>query len=167
MFQRIAWVAAAVVGLSGCSACDPEDMPHEGVALTTDALLDVVRYAAQEDCKRAIYDRLSTRTRSKYSYFEIWLAFVGMEIPAPWNYDPLDVVARGEYLGALPADGPGREMALITYQEPGRPELLAQFLVVNELDEEGRVVKRLGVQEQIDEQIPINQEPPPDPLRHD
>ncbi len=166
MFQRIVCVAAVVAGLSGCSACDPEDMPHHGVALTTDALLDVVRYAAQEGCDGALYDQLSARTRTKYSFFEIWLALRGMEIPAPWNYDPLDVVAGGEYLGALPADDPGREMALITYQEPGRPELLAQFLVVDELDEDGRVVKRLGVQEQIDEQIPINQAPPPDQV-HD
>ncbi len=154
---------ALTVALAGCkSACDVERLPHQGLAFTSEGLFDILQYAAREDCRGTIYDRMSEATREEYSYLEMWLALSALRIPEPWDYDTRDVVAYGQMLGVFPdPKREGRELVFVSYKEPNHPELLAQLLVVQERDEDGRLVKRLGLMEQIKEQIPINQDPPP------
>ena len=154
---------ALTLALSGCkSACDVERLPHQGLATTSEGLFEILQYAAREDCRRTAYDRMSAATREEYGYWQMWLAFSAMRIPEPWDYDTRDVVAYGQMLGVFPhprrAD---RELVFVSYKEPNHPELLAQLLIVEERDEEGREVKRLGLVEQMKEGPPINQDPPP------
>ena len=54
----------------------------------------------------------------------------------------------------------GRELVLVSYQEPGKPELLAQILVVQET-EDGQRVRRMALEEQRHQGPAFNQDPAP------
>lgn len=153
---------AATLLVAGCCSveCERESLPLQGVARTGEELFTVVQYAARNECKRALYDLLSARTRDEHSYLKIALFLGSITLPEPWEYAFVDVLSGGELLGVIPGP-PGRELALVAYEEPGRPELLAQVLIVDETDEQGRDVKRIGVEEQLAEGPAINQDPPP------
>lgn len=157
-------IAAALLALTaGCASveCAPERLPHRGVVRTTDELYELVRHLVRHECWERLYDCLSERTRDAHSYVKIRIGLKQVTVPEPYEYSFLDVLRDGEYLGALPGPG-GRELALVRYQEPGRPELLAQVLVVSERDDEGREVKRLAVEEQVQDGPRFDQPVAPD-----
>lgn len=157
------WVAVASLVVAGCCAgpCDIENFPSQGVARDGEALHAIVRHAANNECWSELYDFLSARTRDEHSYIKMRPFISGWRAQEPWEYRVVDILAKGELIGVWP-DGPqGAELLMLTYREPGRPELLAQLLIVEEPDEEtGLQVKRLGLQEQYEHGPALNQAPP-------
>lgn len=161
-------ILIAVLALAGCTpeVCEVENLPYQGTPTTPEELFALAQYAARNDCGSSLYSLLSQRTRDEHSELKIKLFWASQKIPEPWGYKLGDVVAKGQYAGVLP-DLKGRKLMFVQYQEPGKPDLLAQLYVVEEKDEEGRVVPRLGLQEQVDSQeapnpidrIPVVQPP--------
>lgn len=147
------WMAVAACAgllLGGCKAaeCAAERLPAQGNPRTTEQLFELVQYAARNDCTSSLYDALSARTRAKHSYTKIWLFFGSIEIPEPYEYKLIDVLRGGLLLGAFPGPG-GEELMYVAYKEPGRPDLVAQILVLEEPGPDGQPVRRLAVEEQV------------------
>lgn len=145
--------------LSGCASgpCSSEQLPHQGRTRTSEELYDFVQHAAKHECWSELYDHLSARTRDEHSYIKIRPWIGSLEAEEPWEYKIVDVLAKGTFVAVYPGPG-GQELIMVSYQEPGRPELLAQILSVEDT-EEGRKVRRLGLQEQYDQKLPISQLP--------
>ncbi|MGE0713735.1 MAG: hypothetical protein AB7N76_34500 [Planctomycetota bacterium] len=148
------------LALAGCgpSPCDRENLPEQGRTETSEQLFRLAQYAARNDCWSELYDHLSKRTRDEHSYLKIRPFITSWRIDEPWEYKVADILAKGAYVESFPGGPNGQELIMISYQEPGRPELLAQLLVVAE-QEDGRAVRRLGLQEQYEGKVPINQAP--------
>ncbi|MBL4848543.1 MAG: hypothetical protein JKY65_23730 [Planctomycetes bacterium] len=162
--SRILGLVLSLLALTcaGCSCsehCETAMLPYQGIATSSEELYEIVSHTARYECWSELYDHLSQATRDEHSYIKIRPFISGWKAEEPWEYRVMDILAKGELLGVWP-DGPnGGELLMITYQEPGRPELLAHVLVVNETDETGREIKRLGLQEQHEEGPALNQEP--------
>lgn len=150
------------LGLAGCACneqCETEMLPHQGLAKTSEELHAMVSHMARYECWSTLYDYLSAATRDEHSYIKIRPFISSWKAEEPWEYAVVDILSKGELIGVWP-DGPdGTELLMLSYQEQGRPELLAQILVVDEKDEAGRSVKRLGLQEQYREGPALNQAP--------
>lgn len=147
---------------AGCACneqCETEMLPHQGLAKTSEELHAMVSHMARYECWSTLYDYLSEETRDEHSYIKIRPFISSWKAEEPWEYAVVDILSKGELIGVWP-DGPdGTELLMLSYQEKGRPELLAQILVVDEKDEQGRSVKRLGLQEQYREGPALNQAP--------
>ena len=157
-------LALALVGLlaAGCSCgpCAVENFPHLGVARDSEELHAIVRHAAVNECWSELYDYLSARTREEHGYIKLRPFITRWRAEKPWEYRVADLIAKGELIGVWPGGPEGSELLMLSYQEPGRPELLAQILVVSEPDEKtGLRVKRLGLQEQYESGPSLNQAP--------
>lgn len=158
---------ALVLALAGCTpeVCEVENLPFRGDPADPQQLFALAQYAARNECDATLYGLLSKRTRDEHSELKFSLFWESLDVPDPWNYKIVDVVARGQYAGVL-EDPLGRKLLFVQYQEPGKPDLLAQLYIVEEKDEQGRVVPRLALQEQVDSQespnpIPVAQPPGP------
>ena len=150
------------VSLTACctsEACLPENLPHQGVAKTSEELAHIVRHAVSHECWSTLYDYLSARTRAEHSYIKIRPFIASQRVEEPYGYLLLDILAKGEFLGVLDGGPKGGELIMLSYAEPGRPELLAQVLVVTDpIQDGGGPQKRLGLQEQFEDGPPVNQE---------
>lgn len=163
MPRLLAFLLTGLLLLSaGCSCseeCETEMLPYQGVAATSEELHEIVSHLARYECWSTLYDHLSKTTRDEHSYIKIRPFISSWKAEEPWEYAVVDILSKGELIGVWP-DGPdGTELLMLSYEEPGRPELLAQILVVDEKDEEGRSIKRLGLQEQYQEGPALNQAP--------
>ncbi|HBP21476.1 MAG TPA: hypothetical protein DEA08_27270 [Planctomycetes bacterium] len=149
------------VGLSGCASgpCAREKLPNQGRTQNSEELYRFVQYAAKHECWSELYDHLSARTREEHSYIKIRPWIGSLEAEEPWEYKIVDVLAKGTFVEVFPGGPQGQELIMVSYQEPGRPELLAQILSVEDTTEDGRKVRRLGLQEQYDQKLPISQLP--------
>ncbi len=147
--------ALLLLSLSACCAspeCTPAELPSAGVPRSSEALFLLTKHAARQGCFQVLYDCLSEETRAEHSYFKLRLFLDQLRVPEPWGYALLDILKGGSLLGVFP--GPAkRELVLIEYEEPQGKNLLAQILVV---EEEG--IKRLGLEEQVRDGPPIQQE---------
>jgi hypothetical protein len=154
-------LTAALLSMGGCggpTACDEEHLPEHGRTQTSEELFRFAQYAAKKECWSELYDHLSKRTRDEHSYIKLRPFITSWKTEEPWEYRIVDVLSKGEFVEVFP-DGPqGQELILVSYQEAGKPELLAQLLVVREVDE-GKPVRRLGLQEQYEGKVPISQAP--------
>jgi len=152
----------SALAFAGCSCneqCETEMLPHQGVAKTSEELHAMVSHMARYECWSTLYDHLSAATRDEHSYIKIRPFISSWKAEEPWEYAVVDILSKGELIGVWP-DGPdGTELLMLSYQEKGRPELLAQILVVDEKDDQGRSIKRLGLQEQYREGPALNQAP--------
>jgi len=148
------------LGLTGCASgpCAAEKLPNQGRTQTSEELYRFVQYAAKHECWSELYDHLSARTRDEHSYIKIRPWIGSLEAEEPWEYKIVDVLAKGTFVEVFPGGPQGQELIMVSYQEPGRPELLAQILSVEDT-EDGRKVRRLGLQEQYDQKLPISQLP--------
>lgn len=156
---------AAVIALAGCCSveCMPERLPARGVPKTSEELFKLVQHAAQNDCGEVLYDAMSKKTRGEHSYLKLKVGLRYIEVPEPWEYKVMDVIEKGEFIGAFP--GPrGQELVIVSYQEKGKPELMAQILVTEERNEAGKKVKVMALEEQRARGPAFNQLPPPEPV---
>jgi hypothetical protein len=158
---------AALLALAGCTPelCEVENLPFRGEPTDEQQLFTLAQHAAKNECTGTLYGLLSKRTRDEHSALKFSLFWESLDVPDPWGYRVVDVVAKGQYAGVL-EDPLGRKLLYVQYQEPGKPDLLAQLYVVYEKDEKGRVVPRLALQDQVDAQetphpIPVAQPPGP------
>lgn len=114
-------------------ACQPLETRVEPRAATVDELVAHVRVCAREERWSALYDCLSTRAQDECSRFKFVIGFPTQTVPAPHGYRVRDVVAYGDYDGALedPAN-PARAIVFYSYVEPGKPRFDVQILCVKE-----------------------------------
>lgn len=141
--------------LAACTpeVCEVENLPSRGDPATTEELFHVAQYAAKNDCCESLYGLLSPRTRAEHGETKFCLFWESLDVPDPWNYKVVDVVAKGQYLATM-KDPDGRELMYVQYNEPGKPDLVVQLLIVREGDR-----PRLGLQDQQDQNVPIAQPP--------
>jgi hypothetical protein len=144
-----------VLSLAACTPeiCERENLPAGGDPATVEQLFQVAQHAARNDCCDALYGLLSPRTREEHGETKFCLFWKSLDVPDPWNYKVVDVVAKGTYLATM-KDLEQRELMYVQYAEPGKPDLVVQLLIVRE---GGR--PRLGLQDQQDQNIPIAQPP--------
>lgn len=144
---------------AGCTStmCEPEQLPSQGAPVTAEGLFDLVQYSAKHECWRTLYDAMSKRTRGEHAYIKLWAALRHIEVPEPWEYKLVDVLEHGTFVAAAPLK-PGQELVIVSYQEPGKKELLAQILVVEEV-EDGKSVRRMALEEQRHQGPAFNQDP--------
>lgn len=163
--RRLALAALLVV--AGCTPelCEVENLPFRGEPSDEEQLFTVAQHAAKNECTGTLYGLLSKRTREEHSELKFSLFWESLDVPDPWGYRVVDVVAKGRFEGAL-EDPLGRKVMYVQYQEPGKPELVAMLYIVYEEDAKGRLVPRLGLQDQVDSQEtphPIYVHQPPSP----
>jgi hypothetical protein len=139
--------------------CEPERLPFGAVVVVNkdkgdhaENLFKLVQYAARKDCCDTLYAQLSAGTRDKHSETKFCLFWDTIDIPEPYDYSLADVICEGVFSGSVPGPNPGEELVYVSYPPDGKPgkNLLAQVLVIHEVDEKGRSRPRLGLQEQID-----------------
>lgn len=158
--RRARWAALALA-LAACTpeVCEVENLPFHGQPQTPEQLFQLVQYAARNECCESMYDALSQRTKAEHSQTKFCLFWESLDLPEPYEeYSVAEVVRGGELLAVLP-DAQGRKFMFVHYQEPGKPALDAQLLLVDEQDERGGTVPRLGLQDQVDKSLPFAQPP--------
>ena len=143
---------ALTLALAGCCTveCEPENLPFTGHPSTPEELFKLAQHAATFDCCEILHTNLSQATRDEHSETKFCLFWESIDIPDPYDYRLVDVVAKGSFVGTIPWNNPGELLIYVEYQEQGKPNLLAQLLVVQEPDERGHPTPHLAVQDQMD-----------------
>lgn len=158
--RRARWAGLALL-LAACTpeVCEVENLPFRGEPQTPEQLFQLAQYAARNDCCGSMYDSLSQRTKAEHSETKFCLFWESLDLPEPYEeYSVAEVVRGGEFLAVLP-DTQGRRFMFVHYQEPGKAALDAQLLLVDEKDERGNTVPKLGLQDQVDQSLPFAQPP--------
>jgi hypothetical protein len=143
-----------LLGIGGCCSpeCEPENLPHGGVVETPKELFELAQYAALNDCCDVLYSHLSQATQDEHSELKFCLFWESLEVPEPFNFRLVDVVGGGKYVGVFPFEDDripfDQELVYVEYQPPGGKNLLAQILLVYQLNEAGQREPRLALQEQ-------------------
>lgn len=142
-----------LVSLAACCTperCQPAALPFQGVATVASEMFVLAQFAARQECDDTLYDLLSNATRDELSQFG-WGWIQDQEIePYPYRFE--DVLRGAEYVATLPGLEPNQEFLYVEYEEPGKPNLFVQILIVNEVDPEieGDTVRpKVGLFEQI------------------